>query len=133
MQRLKMVPPEYISKASARSLWQEYQVYPDRLELQFWIFLKTVKIPAEKIVDVKVVSPILKNREKQNFLAWFWGLLASLFVSFGPVEEFKRKGAFIILFKFVAGLLFLFYGYQIYFFSKPEVKKYFNNTGTIIF
>ncbi len=74
MQRLKKVPPDYISKSSARSLWQEYRVYPDRLELQFRVFLTTLKIPAEKIVDVKVVSPVLKNREKQKFMAWFWGL-----------------------------------------------------------
>jgi predicted GNAT family N-acyltransferase len=50
--------PLFVSKASARSLWQEYRMYPDRLELKFWIFLTTLKIPAEKIVDLKVVSPI---------------------------------------------------------------------------
>lgn len=69
-----MDKPIYISKPSASSLWQEYRVYPDRLELKFWIFLTTLKIPAEKIVDVKVLSPVLKKREKQKFLAWFWGL-----------------------------------------------------------
>ena len=74
MHRLKMDSAVYISKSSARSLWQEYRVYPDRLELKFWIFLTTLKIPAQKIVDVKVLSPVLKNREKQKFLAWFWGL-----------------------------------------------------------
>jgi hypothetical protein len=66
--------PLYVSKASARSLWQEYRIYPDRLELKFWVFLTTLKIPAEKIVDLKIVSPVFKNKEKQKLMAWFWGL-----------------------------------------------------------
>ena len=37
------------------------------------------------------------------------------------------------LLKFVAVPLLFFYGYQIHFFSKPEVKQYFENKGTILF
>ena len=64
----------YISKPTARSLWQEYRIYEDRLELRFWLFLKVLNIPAKKIVAVKVVSPAFKKKKDSNFMAWFWGL-----------------------------------------------------------
>jgi len=64
----------YISRASARSLWQEYRIYSDRLELRFWIFLKKLTIPANKIVDLKVVPSAFKRKKGSKFTAWFWGL-----------------------------------------------------------
>ena len=66
--------PLYISKPSARSLWQEYRIYPDRLELRFWLFFKILVIPLEKIVALTVVSSDTQNKEKRPFMAWFWGL-----------------------------------------------------------
>jgi hypothetical protein len=41
--------PLYTSKRTARSLWQQYRIYPDRLELQAWILLHTVKLPLREI------------------------------------------------------------------------------------
>ena len=70
----RLQKPLYISGPTARSLWQEYRVYPDRLELRFRIFLKTLIIPVEKIVQLKVVSSESKKKEKHPFMAWFWGL-----------------------------------------------------------
>ena len=66
--------PLYVSKPTARSLWQVYRVYPDRLELKFWLFLKTLKVPAAKIVDIQIVSSAFKKKHNQKFMAWFWGL-----------------------------------------------------------
>jgi hypothetical protein len=48
--------------------------YIDRLELRFWLFLKILTIPIEKIVDLKIVFSTFKKGEKRKFMAWFWGL-----------------------------------------------------------
>ncbi len=66
--------PLYISRPSAKSLWQEYRIYDDRLELRFWLFLKRLTIPANKIVNLKVVPPAFKREKDSKFMAWFWGL-----------------------------------------------------------
>ena len=60
--------PLYISEPTARSLWQEYRLYPDRLELRFWLFLKILTIPVKKIVDlIKVaLSRTLNIRDYEN-------------------------------------------------------------------
>ena len=34
--------PLYASKRTFKSLWQEYRIYRDRLELQAWVLLHTV-------------------------------------------------------------------------------------------
>jgi hypothetical protein len=49
--------PLYLSKRTAKSLWQEYRIYPDRLELQFWLFLHTFVIPADEIVEITIRPP----------------------------------------------------------------------------
>jgi hypothetical protein len=66
--------PLYISKPSARSLWQEYRIYHDRLELRFWLFLKILNIPASKIIDVKTVPSAFQRKKNSKFVAWLWGL-----------------------------------------------------------
>jgi len=38
-------------------LWQEYRIYPDRLELQSWFLLHTIVLPANEILDVNVRPP----------------------------------------------------------------------------
>lgn len=85
--------PLYISKPSARSLWQEYRVYPDRLELRFWIFFKILIIPIEKIVGLKVVSSGSKKKEKHPFMAWFWGLFLD-WAAFQPHVMLETKSYF---------------------------------------
>jgi len=57
------IKPLYTSKPSARSLWQEYRVYQDRLELKFWLFLRTLNIPASKIVDIRVVPSAFQRKK----------------------------------------------------------------------
>ena len=46
--------PIYISKRTAKSLWQEYRIYRDRLELQSWVLFHTVVLPANEIQAVEV-------------------------------------------------------------------------------
>ena len=40
-----------------QNLWQQYRVYPDRIELQCWIALHTLKIPVREIADIQIRSP----------------------------------------------------------------------------
>ena len=47
----------YTSKRSGRSLWQQYRIYSDRLELQSWFLLHTIVIPASEIAAVAVRPP----------------------------------------------------------------------------
>jgi hypothetical protein len=44
----------YTSQRTGRSLWQEYRVYRDRLELQSWFLLHTLIVPASEIQAVEV-------------------------------------------------------------------------------
>jgi len=48
------VAPLYRSRRWTASLWQEYRVYPDRLELQAWTLFHTIVIPANDIVKIQV-------------------------------------------------------------------------------
>jgi hypothetical protein len=49
----------YTSPRSGRSLWQEYRVYPDRIELQCWVALHTIVIPANEIIDIQIRPPLV--------------------------------------------------------------------------
>ena len=44
----------YSSKRTGRSLWQEYRIYPDRLELQSWFLFHTLVVPANEIQAIEV-------------------------------------------------------------------------------
>jgi len=46
--------PLYKSKRTAKSLWQEYRIYRDRLELQSWLLFHTVVVPVNEIRAVEV-------------------------------------------------------------------------------
>ena len=52
--------PIYTSKRTGRSLWQEYRIYRERLELQSWFLLHTIVVPANEIqaVEVRPAGPI---------------------------------------------------------------------------
>ncbi len=45
----------YRSRRAARSLWQEYRIYGDRIELE--TLLGTVRIPREEIQEVRSYRP----------------------------------------------------------------------------
>lgn len=49
--------PLYVSKRTGKNLWQEYRIYPNRLELQSWLLFHTVVVPANEIQLAEVRSP----------------------------------------------------------------------------
>ena len=51
--------PYYVSPRSFRSLWQEYRVYSNRVELECRVALHTLVIPANEILDIQVRPPIV--------------------------------------------------------------------------
>jgi hypothetical protein len=53
--------PLYASKRTPKSLWQEYRIYRDRLELQSWFLLHTVVIPANEIQAVEIRPSIFSG------------------------------------------------------------------------
>jgi hypothetical protein len=50
----------YKSKRTAKSLWQQYRIYRDRIELQSWLLFHTIVVPANEIqaVEVRPSGPI---------------------------------------------------------------------------
>ena len=46
--------PLYTSKRTVKSLWQEYRIYHDRLELESWFLFHTVVVPRDEIEAVEV-------------------------------------------------------------------------------
>ena len=46
--------PVHVSRRTPASLWQEYRIYSDRLELQSWFLFHTVIIPAREILEIEV-------------------------------------------------------------------------------
>ena len=49
--------PIYVSKASFKSLGQEYSVYSDRVELRFRFFFMKFVIPVDEIIEVEIRPP----------------------------------------------------------------------------
>ncbi|MCE0498925.1 MAG: hypothetical protein LV481_13375 [Methylacidiphilales bacterium] len=82
--------PLYISKRSARNLWQEYRIYRDRLELQSWFLFHTIIVSANEIQAVEVRSSV--------FGGWkgftLWGIKNDLCDLFRHVLLTKRTGLF---------------------------------------
>jgi hypothetical protein len=64
----------YKSKRTAKSLWQQYRIYRDRIELQSWILLHTIVVPVNEIQAVEIRPPVVLAdvfRGKGFFFA-FW-------------------------------------------------------------
>ena len=53
----------YASKRTARSLWQQYRIYRDRLELQAWILFHTVIVPVGEIRAIEVRPSVFGGRK----------------------------------------------------------------------
>jgi hypothetical protein len=54
--------PLYASKRTAKSLWQQYRIYRDRIELQSWILLHTVVLPTGEIQAVEVRPSVFSGK-----------------------------------------------------------------------
>jgi hypothetical protein len=59
--------PLYASKRTAKSLWQRYCIYRDRLELQSWILLHTVVVPIDEFQAIEVHPSVFSG---QKGLTW---------------------------------------------------------------
>ena len=55
--------PVHVSRRTAAGLWQEYRIFPDRLELQSWAFLHTIVIPAREILEIEVRPSVFGGRK----------------------------------------------------------------------
>jgi len=66
--------PIYISQRTAKSLWHQYRIYRDRLELQSWLFFHTFVVPADEIQAVEVRPPVVLADvfRGKGFLFAFW-------------------------------------------------------------
>jgi hypothetical protein len=58
----------FTSKGTIKSLWQEYTIYSDRIELQARLFFHKIVIPLEDIHSIEVRSSIFKG------VADFWSV-----------------------------------------------------------
>ena len=62
-------PPVLVSRRTPASLWQQYRIYSDRLELQSWILFHTIVIPANEILDIEVRPSAFSGRKGMT-----WGI-----------------------------------------------------------
>lgn len=53
--------PIYTSKRTAKNLWQEYRIFPDRLELQSWLLFHTMVIPTDEIQTIEVRASVFSG------------------------------------------------------------------------
>ena len=56
-------PPVLVSRRTLASLWQEYRIYSDRLELQSCILFHAVIIPAREILEIEVRPSVFSGRK----------------------------------------------------------------------
>jgi len=96
-------PPLCVSPRSGASLWQEYRIYGDRVELQAWMLLHTIVIPAHEIVEVEVRPPVV-------FADWFrhgkFGRILALKIDMADLRRhvaIRRKSGFIKCIRFTPG------------------------------
>ena len=62
-------PPVLVSRRTPASLWQQYRIYSDRLELQSWILFHTIVIPANEILEIEVRPSVFSGRK-----GFTWGI-----------------------------------------------------------
>jgi hypothetical protein len=62
-------PPVLVSRRTVASLWQEYRIFSDRLELQSWIIFHTIVIPAREILEIVVRPSVFSGRK-----GFTWGI-----------------------------------------------------------
>jgi hypothetical protein len=55
--------PIHVSRRTPANLWQQYQIFPDRLELQSWILFHTMVIPAREILKIEVRPSVFSGRK----------------------------------------------------------------------
>jgi hypothetical protein len=81
--------PLYTSKRMARNLWQEYRIYPDRLELQVRPLFRTIVVPTDAIQAVEVRPSIFSGLKGMT-----WGIKNDLCDLYRHVLLTRRTGLF---------------------------------------
>jgi hypothetical protein len=81
--------PLYTSKRTARSLWQQYRIYHDRLELQAWILFHTVVVPVGEIRAIEVRPSVFSGRKGLT-----WGIKLDICDLCRHVLLSKSRGLF---------------------------------------
>jgi hypothetical protein len=61
--------PLYASKRTAKSLWQQYRIYRDRLELQSWFLFHTVVVPVNEIQAIEACPSVWSGQD-----GFTWGI-----------------------------------------------------------
>lgn len=92
--------PIYVSERSAKNLWQDYRVFPDRVELRCWAIFSRFVIPAEDILSVEIRLPFRIGYlfEGKVKLRWSWWVLKLDWSDFCEHLEIHRKSG---LFKYI--------------------------------
>ena len=81
--------PLYASKRTPRSLWQQYRIYRDRLELEAWILFHVVVVPVNEIRAIEARPSAFGGRRGLT-----WGIKLD-FSDFSPhVLLSKSRGHF---------------------------------------
>jgi hypothetical protein len=86
--------PLYVSRPSAKSFWQTYRVFADRIELRFWFVLHTLVIPMRAIEDIQARSPPVWPNGSWGDPMWFRILKLDWADFFVPVSLHKESGFF---------------------------------------
>jgi hypothetical protein len=87
--------PIYVSKKSAKNFWQDYRIFPDRIELRCWVLFTTFIIPAEEILDVEVRPPFsIGDIFRGNVKMHWWGLKLDWADICEHVEIHRKAGLF---------------------------------------
>ncbi len=77
----------YESKATPRSLWNNYRIFNDRIELELRLFFTKIIIPKEKFVGVDIFKPpVIRSA--------FWVLKLDLADFYTHVEIERNDGVF---------------------------------------
>jgi hypothetical protein len=81
--------PIYTSRRTPASLWQEYRIFPDRLELQSWLLFHTLVIPADEILSAEARPSIFAGTK-----GCIWGVKLDNCNFCRHVLIRKKKGLF---------------------------------------
>jgi len=77
----------YESKGTPRSLWNNYRIFDDRIELQFRLFFTKIIIQREAFVKVGVYKPPVIRTV-------FWALKLDLADCYNHIEIERNHGLF---------------------------------------
>lgn len=83
--------PLYVSKRSWRSLWKEYRVYQNRIELDSWLGRKV--IPIDDLLEIEIRPPFVGgDLLRGKGLAYAWALKLDMADLCRHVGVRRRKG-----------------------------------------